>query len=361
MEPKVLVSLSGERIKTKEAWEKYRRSECLSLFESYVYGKTPVGAPRSVDFSCAEEKSIDSLTYKKIKITSDGFSFFARAFYKESKKPLPTVVYMMHNYQSSNSNIENEPDCRFIPIRDICDRGYAVMVFYTSEIYHDNLGDTVYEGSLLANYSRERDEREGDEWSAISAWSFCASRIMDYIETDSRFDNRNVAIAGHSRGGKTALWTGARDQRFSFVISNSSGCMGAAMLRGKTGEHLDYITKNTDWFCKNLDKFTENEEMLPLDQHMLLALIAPRLLYIESSAEDDWADPSAERRSARLASSVYKLYGKKGVSLPTDDTRVEVGRSYHGGNIGYHSRAGAHSICPEDWDKFLSFWEKKRV
>ena len=183
---------------------------------------------------------------------------------------------------------------------------------------------------------------------------------MDYIETRPELDKANVAIAGHSRGGKTALWTGANDKRFSFVISNSSGCMGAALLRGKTGEHLDFITDKTLWFCKNLDNYVDNEEMLPVDQHMLLALIAPRLLYIESNSLDDWADPAAERRSARLASEVYKLYGKRGVVLPTDDSKVEVCKGYHAGNIGYHMNAGEHKICAADWEMFLSFWKKKR-
>ncbi len=360
MEPKLLTTLSGEKIKTKEDFEKYRRVECLELFKTHVYGKAPSGAPSSLDFSEVEKKNLGGITFKKIKITVDGFSFFARAFYKKSNKPHPTIVYMMHNYQRTNSDIENDPHCKFIPIDELCKKGYAVIVYYTVEIDHDNLPDTKYEGSIFENYSRVREERDGDEWASISAWAFCASRIMDYIHTDPTFDKDNVAVAGHSRGGKTALWTAATDRRFTLSISNSSGCLGAAMLRGKTGEHLDYITTNTCWFCNNLNSYVDNEEMLPLDQHMLLALIAPRLLYIQSSSEDDWADPSSERRSARLASEVYKLYGKRGVVLPKDDSKVEVGKSYHTGNIGYHCREGAHSITPEDWKKIIAFWEKKR-
>lgn len=360
MQPKLLVTLSGEKIHNIEEWEKYRRGECLDLLTRYVYGKAPTAKPQSLDFECTEQKDLGGITFKKIQITVDGFSFPARVFYKESEHPLPTVVYMMHSFQKKRSDIENDPNCHFIPIADICARGYAVIVFYTVEIYHDNLSGTVYEDSIFANYSRPRSERDGDEWSAIAAWSFCASRIMDYIVTDPTFDKNNVAIAGHSRGGKTALWTGATDPRFSFIISNSSGCMGAAMLRGKCGEHLDYITTNTDWFCKNLDAYVENEEMLPVDQHMLLALIAPRLLYIESNSLDDWADPSAERRSARLASEVYRLYGKRGVVLPADDAAVQVEKAYHAGSIGYHVSEGEHRITASDWEKFLSFWEKKR-
>ncbi len=360
MEPKLLTTLSGEKVKTKEEWERYRRGECLELFKTYVYGKAPADASRKPVFLKEEEKDFDGITFKKIKITVDGFSFFARVFYKKSNTPLPTIVYMMHNYQRTNSDIENDLHCKFIPIDELCKDGYAVIVFYTVEIDHDNLPDSKYENSIFENYSMPRNERDGDEWASISAWAFCASRIMDYIYTDETFDKENVAVSGHSRGGKTALWTGALDERFSFVISNDSGCLGAAMLRGKAGEHLDYITVNTYWFCKNLDNFVENEEMLPVDQHMLLSLIAPRLLYIASSAEDEWADPFSERRSARLANEVYKLYGKRGVVLPKDDSKVEVGKSYHIGNIGYHVKAGGHSITPEDWERILAFWKKKR-
>ncbi len=361
MEPKILTTLSGEKIKSKEDFEAFRRGEMLELFKSYVYGRVPLGAPKSLSFSLVEERDIRGIHFKKIRIETDGFSFYIRLFTKESKKPLPTVVYMMHNYQLTNSDIENEADSKFLPIRDMTERGYAVIVFYTVEIDHDNLPDSRYEGSIFECYTKRREERLGDEWGSISAWSFCASRIMDYIETDSELDKDNVAIAGHSRGGKTALWTGALDTRFSFIVSNNSGCLGAAMLRGKKGEHLDYITENTYWFCKNLDRYTENEEMLPVDQHMLLALIAPRLMYIASSSLDDWADPSAERRSARLASEVYKLYDKEGILLPEDDKRVEIGKSYHGGSIGYHVKDGEHSITKEDWNKILAFWEEKRA
>lgn len=361
MEPKLLVTLSGEKIKTAEDWERYRRPECLNLLAEYVYGKAPTAAPKTLSFEIEQKKNINKLTFERVKISFDGFSFYARVFYKKSKKPLPTIVYMMHNSQQTKSDIENTPNCDFIPIEDICEKGYAVIVFYFKELHHDNKGDAVHEGSLLANYSRPREERDGNEWASICAWSFAASRVMDFIETRKEFDKANVAICGHSRGGKTALWIGATDPRFSFVISNSSGCMGAAMLRGKTGEHLDFITSNTLWFCKNLDNYVENEEMLPVDQHMLLALIAPRLLYVESNSLDDWADPSAERRSARLASEVYKLYGKRGVVLPVDDSKVEVCKGYHTGNIGYHMNAGKHKICKADWEMFLAFWKKKRA
>lgn len=360
MEPKLLCSLSGEKVGSKEAWESFRREECLALLSKYVYGVRPAGIPKKLEFSeeCTE-KALNSIFFKKIKITVDGYSFPVRIFYPRSENPLPAVVYVMHTAQETSTDIENEPNNLYIPIEDIAKRGYAVCVFYFRDVYQDILRETDYENSMFKIYSKPRVERDDDEWSSVSIWAYAASRVFDYLETDPIFDKSNVAIAGHSRGGKTALWTGATDPRFSFVISNSSGCMGAAMLRGKLGEHIQFITDNTDWFAKNLSRYAKDEEMLPVDQHMLLALIAPRLLYVKSDALDEWSDPAAERRSARLASSVYELYGLKGAVLP-EESQIEVGESYHDGNIGYHVSEGDHKIRREDWEKFLAFWEKHR-
>ena len=360
MEPKLLYTISGEKIDNKESWEKYRREECLDLLSKYVYGVRPTAIPKNLEFSVEEpERSLKDIFFKKIRITVDGYSFPVRIFYPKSENPLPTVVYVMHTSQEISTDIENEPDNLFIPIEEISLRGYAVCILYFRDIYQDILREVDYENSMFKVYSRPRAERDGDEWSSVSIWAYAASRVFDYLETDSLFDKNNVCIAGHSRGGKTALWTGATDKRFSFVISNSSGCMGAAMLRGKLGEHIQFITDNTDWFAKNLSKFAENEEMLPVDQHMLLALIAPRLLYVKSDVLDEWSDPASERRSARLASEVYNLYGLDGAILPNED-EIKTCTSYHDGNIGYHLSEGDHKIRREDWEQFLAFWERKR-
>lgn len=360
MEPKLLYTISGEKIECKEDWEKYRREECLSLLSRYVYGVRPTGIPKALDFSVeVPEREVGSILFKRIRITVDSYPFPVRIFYKKSEKPLPTVVYVMHTSQQNSTDIENEPDNLFIPIEEIVNRGYAVCVIYFTDIYRDILREVSYENSMFRVYSRPRAEMDDEEWASVSIWAYAASRVFDYLETDPIFDKKNVCIAGHSRGGKTALWCGATDPRFSYVISNSSGCMGAAMLRGKLGEHIKFITDNTDWFAKNLSRFADNEEMLPVDQHMLLSLIAPRLLYVESNVLDEWSDPKSERRSARLAGEVYALYGLKGAVLPDED-KIETSVSYHEGSIGYHMSEGDHKIRREDWEQFLTFWEKKR-
>ncbi len=358
MEPNLLTTLGGNPVTDKETWEKYRREECMTLLSEYVYGRAPAYLPDDLRFdSEIANTDLDGLTLKKITVSFKGYSFTVRAFYKPSDKPLPTFLYFMHINEQLANDIETVPDTQNIPIKYIAERGYAVIVMYFTSVYTDDLNRTDYNSSIFKVFSPPRPERKDNEWSAIGAWAWASSRIMDYIETDSTFDKNNVAVVGHSRGGKAALWTGATDKRFSFVVSNSSGCMGAAMLRGKVGEHLDYITVHTDWFCKNLDRYVENEDMLPVDQHMLLACIAPRLLYVESNSLDEWADPASERRSARLAGEVYALYGLDGMIAP-DEPALDT--PYHEGHIGYHVSEGKHKIRQHDWEKFIAFWEKNR-
>lgn len=358
--PDLLTSLSGNKITTKEQWEKFRREECMSLLANYVYGFSPFERFDDASFSVKTlNNNLKGTVLKELTVTIKGYSFPVLMFCPDCNKPVPAILYYMHHKEANATDISSNPNTENIPISDIVKKGYAVLVLKFPDVYNDNLWDATgtFDSSLYGRFSPRRAKRADKEWGAIGFWSWVSSKIMDYIETDPAFDKNNVAVVGHSRGGKTALWTGAIDQRFSFVVSNSSGCLGAAILRGKKGEHIDFVTSHSDWFCKNIRKYHENEDMLPVDQHMLLACIAPRSLYVESNSLDEWADPEAERLGAKLASEVYELYGLKGVVLPDD---IECDKPYHQGKIGYHVSEGKHKIRAHDWEKFLSFWEKER-
>jgi len=176
---------------------------------------------------------------------------------------------------------------------------------------------------------------------------------MDYLETDSDIDAGRVAIMGHSKMGKATLWTAAQDERFALAISAQSGCAGAALWRRKSGETLEkMVTRFPYWLCRNAWKFVGQEDDIPVDQHMLLACIAPRPVYVHSAVGDTWADGRGEYLSAYHASDVYRLLGKKGL---TSEASPPVGQAIIESDVGYHIREGGHSIEMYDWQRFLDF------
>ncbi|MBW3637647.1 MAG: prolyl oligopeptidase family serine peptidase, partial [Armatimonadetes bacterium] len=261
---------------------------------------------------------------------------------------------LINNRGAKHTDPTRQVQSPFWPAEDLIARGYAAAVFENADVDPDV--DDGFKNGVHGVFDARDKPRAGDAWGTIAAWAWGASRVMDYLQTDAQIDARRVALVGHSRGGKTALWAGAQDERFALVVANNSGSTGAALARGKQGEKIAKINAGfPHWFTANYKKFGDKENELPVDQHQLLSLIAPRLLYIASATEDAWADPEAEFASGVAASPVYELFGRKGLSrnsLPKPETPLL------DGHIGYHLRTGKHDLTPYDWARFMDFADR---
>jgi hypothetical protein len=233
-------------------------------------------------------------------------------------------------------------------------RGYALATVYCGDIdpdFHDGFKNGVH-----ALFPETGTRRPGNAWGTVCAWAWGLSRAMDYLQTDPAINARKVAVMGHSRLGKTALWAGAIDERFALVISNNSGCGGAALSKRIYGETLAHVAANfPHWFCANYYRYANNEQAMPFDQHMLLATVAPRALYVASAEEDRWADPKGEFLSLVNAAPVYAFLDAG--TFPATEMPA-VNQPVTGLLMGYHCRTGKHDVTRYDWERYTEFADK---
>jgi len=403
--PDPLVCLDGTKVTDKETWVKKRRAEIVKLFEEHVYGRSPK-APYSIGGRHLEKESGSPVfgglgIRRQFLLTAKKTGFKGRRepdvlrlnvlVYLPAKVKGPVPTFLALNFQG-NHTIRPDPAIRITKswvrnrggiknnqataktrgaaarrwaIEKILKRGYGLATIYYGDIVPDHK-DGLKDGPHRHYLKKGQTQPAADEWGAIAGWAWGLSRVLTLFEMDSRgtspfeskrpsgayVDPKRVIVMGHSRLGKTALWAGAVDLRFAMVISNNSGCGGAALSRRAFGETVKRInTSFPHWFCGNFKKYNDNEGQLPVDQHMLVALIAPRPVYIASAQKDRWADPRGEFLSALHANPVYKLLGTKGLpakTMPAVNKPVM-------GRIGYHIRTGRHDVTDYDWEQYLKF------
>jgi hypothetical protein len=363
--PPLLVTAEGKRVTTSEEWRNVRRPQILSLFSNLVYGCVPEPeSPIKTVFKVrkTDPKFMDGKATRKdvqIRISNDkGAVEMLVLVFVPNKASKPVPAFMKHSFNNTKSrDFDAHPSKNGRlrngwPLGEFFDRGYGFIAVYQQDLVGHNEVEFL-RGIHRLFYRKGQSFPQANEWGVLSAVAWGAMRAMDYLETDSDIDHNRVAIMGHSKMGKATLWTAAQDERFALAISAQSGCAGAALWRRRSGETLEkMVTRFPYWLCRNAWKFVNNEEDLPVDQHMLLACIAPRPVYVHSGVGDTWADGRGEYLSAYHASEVYRLLGKKGLS---SESSPPVGEAIIESDVGYHIRKGGHSIEMYDWQRFLDF------
>jgi len=378
--PHLLTSKGGTEIDTSSEWERLRRPEIHSYFANQVYGVVPGQLDfHNVEILDDEPAALGGKAIRKqvnLIFTRGNKSISMPLLIYLPNKKTKSPVFLAYNFKGNHtvnldpailingkkeSELSGDELKKFNTsgrggrtsrwaIGKMIDAGYGLVTIDYNNVDPDK--NDFSDGIHALFYKKGQTAPDKNEWGSLSAWAWGMSRIMDFLETEASIDHQKVILFGHSRLGKTALWAGANDQRFSIVISNNSGCGGAALFRRRFGEKVSDINTNyPHWFAKNFHNFNENEAALAVDQHMLIALMAPRPVYVASASQDTWADPKGEFLSAKEATPIYRLYGKKGIEI---EKLPPVNTPYHG-SVGYHLRKGKHDVTNFDWEQYIKF------
>jgi serine phosphatase RsbU (regulator of sigma subunit) len=383
--PDPLRSADGAAVRDAREWRERRRAEVLRLFQEHVYGRSP-GRPPAMRFAVIESdpRALGGrATRRQVRLLFEGTEAGLAVdllLYLPNGAPRPLPAFLGLNF-AGNQSVHGDPGIRLArswigrgpgivdhhatevsrgtaggswPVERILDRGFALATAYYGDIEPDR--PDGWKDGVRARFGPGVSGQLGpDDWGAIGAWAWGLSRALDCLAADPDVDARRVAVIGHSRLGKTALWAAAQDERFAMVVSNDSGEGGAALARRQFGERIENITGAfPHWFCARYREYAGREDALPVDQHMLLALVAPRPLYVASASEDLWADPRGEFLAARGADPVYRLLDREGLGvaeMPGPDRPV-------GRTIGYHQRRGEHALTAYDWEQYLAFADR---
>lgn len=382
--PELLRMANGKTVRDSNMWWRQRRPEILGLYEQYVFGKTPDQTVEMQFETTSEDATaldgaatckqiaihlgndrgkvtLNLLLYRPNDISNPAPAFLGMNFYgNQTVHKDPNITLTQHwvgNHKpfgiTENRATESSrgTQSRRWPVKHIVARGYALATLYYGDVDPD-FDDAFQNGVHPLFYSTNQNAPAKNEWGSIGAWAWGLSRVMDFFEQDPTIDQQRVAVMGHSRLGKAALWAGSQDQRFALVVSNNSGCGGATLSRRRFGETIAHVNRKfPHWFCRNFHRYSNKEKKLPVDQHMLISLIAPRPVYVASAEEDHWADPRGEFLSTKYAHAAYELLGTQGLPL----REMPAVNQPTMGTLGYHIRSGEHDVTLYDWERYMDF------
>ncbi|MBL9187348.1 MAG: acetylxylan esterase [Opitutaceae bacterium] len=390
--PDPLVLNDGTRVRDAATWRAKRRPELLELFAREVFGRTPAGRPAamhwettSVDRAALGGKAVRKEITVRFTAGKDGPKMHLLVYQPAGAAGAhaPWPAFLGLNYYG-NQCVNADPgiamsaawmranaDFKIVnhrategtrgahasrwDVETVIARGYATATIYYGDLCEDRGEGLTKSVGALFNTGAVND-RVPDAWGAIGIWAWGLSRALDVLSADPEIDARRVAVHGHSRLGKAALWAGAQDERFALVISNNSGAGGAALNKRIYGETVERInTSFPFWFAKAFRAYNAREAALPVDAHELIALMAPRPVHVASAEDDKWADPRGEFLSAKHAEPVYALFGKKGLGVAE---QPPVNQPAFGDGLAYHIRPGPHDIKPQDWGYYLDYADR---
>ncbi len=366
--PPLLVTSEGTPVTTAAQWMNQRRPQIMGLFANLVYGVVP--EPSSPLRVTRDVVRVDGAflggqaTRKDVRIRFENARGSAEMLVlvwtpnARGNPARPAPMFLLHSFGNTRDDGHDADPSKpgqlrnGIPLGLLLERGFGFVVVHQGDLVRHN--EVEFQKGIHPLFYREGQSfPKANEWGVIGAVAWGAARTLDYLETDPDVDASRVVVMGHSKMGKAALWTAAQDTRFAMVVAAQSGCAGAALWKRHFGETLEkMVTRFPYWLCRNARAFARNEDDLPVDQHMLIACIAPRPVYVASGSEDLWADPRGEYLGAYHAGPAYRLLGKD--PLPTEAS-PPVGTAILQGHVGYHNRAGGHSVEREDWRHFIDF------
>lgn len=364
--PEILRMNDGRLCTTPALWQE-RRKEILDLFSSEVYGYMPP-APDRVLFTEKEHlegQVLGMAVYSRMQasfMTPKGpFSFEFDLYRPYSDRKVPAIVFLQFSMNSI---------CSTFPVEEIIRNGFAVAQLHNGDVMRDVDDFSQGLGGMYLTQASPWDDLSADAYAAnrkrgetqtgmIGIWAFAASRVRDCLAQMETIDQKRVAVAGHSRLGKTALWCAANDERFALAFISASGNSGASLSRFKEddNEHIAQITQVFPyWFSKRYPQYAGKEAQMPFDQHMLLASLAPRAFYVCSGSADTWAGPHTEYLCCVAASEAWRMLGKKGLVHP--DRLPKAGDAFDEGDVGYSMHEGGHFMGSYEWRHVMDFMRR---